>query len=631
MKNRDIINKRLIKPEEFLWKRFSPSIQTFSFLNKFFTSLYIDFSSLINIKSIEWNKDRFNITLIDRSSWETLYISIKDNLWIKKCLGVLCTNNICIWIHDIIKNEVFLKFLVHFSVKWKNIEFSDFLNILTKDLKAKKEYYQIFWKTERPPFSIIQDWWYELHKFRFLVHEWVMRNIDQSISLNLTEASIHHSERECQWISPNNKSTWYHFFNFPWWFYQHNFDKYYYLTNEEKKIFLASNDDNRWIWISTDLNEEDIVMWKWTDKLSDAINYVIDNIEKNNIKVISFNCCCVPRIVWDDIYSVLKKAKEKIKIPLIFQGQLEKTPYEQKVMLLEEYMNKVNTEKIEKIKDSISLFGYHENKYQKDLWDILSENWIKINASFIPSIDVRLLPIVYKSELFIFSPNNFQKEVFESPFQSLWIEYIIPKYPYSFKYTEKWIKAILKEFDKEYRETLSMKELRKSYEAYINYVKDKWFRIWVIFIWKKELEKFLNPDYMDNIDIVNSLEEMWFELNFYIYDDFKWQYFSDNDNSYTLADWNHDDIISIIRKKSENIKYSFFSDDEWFENIFKTNKLDIIYSDLYFDDRIIKLWLNQFNLKNFHVWYEWAIKTIKELINLCKMTFYKNYKQYFYD
>jgi hypothetical protein len=30
--------------------------------------------------------------------------------------------------------------------------------ILTKDLKAKKEYYQIFWKQNRPPFSIIQDW-----------------------------------------------------------------------------------------------------------------------------------------------------------------------------------------------------------------------------------------------------------------------------------------------------------------------------------------------------------------------------------------------------------------------------------------------------------------------------------------
>jgi hypothetical protein len=45
-----------------------------------------------------------------------------------------------------------------------------------------------------------------------------------------------------------------------------------------------------------------------------------------------------------------------MKIPFIFQGQLEKTPYEQKIMLLEEYINQIEIDKIEKIKESISLF-----------------------------------------------------------------------------------------------------------------------------------------------------------------------------------------------------------------------------------------------------------------------------------
>jgi hypothetical protein len=54
-----------------------------------------------------------------------------------------------------------------------------------------------------------------------------------------------------------------------------------------------------------------------------------------------------------------------------------------------------------------------------------------------------------------------------------------------------------------------------------------------------------------------------------------------------------------------------------------------MYSDLYFDNRIVKIGINQFSLKNFYVWYSWALKTIMELINLCEMSFYKNYSKYF--
>lgn len=418
------------------------------------------------------------------------------------------------------------------------------------------------------------------------------------------------------------------FFNFPGWFYDHTFDKYYYLTDKEKTKYLIWDSFWHWMWVSTDLNEDDIVMWKWTDKLSKAIDYVIKNSEKNNIKVISFNCCCVPRIVWDDIYSVLQKAKDKTKIPFVFRWQLEKTPYEQKILLLESYIEKINKNNLWKNPNSISLFWYHENEYQKELGDILLNLWIKINTSFIPSIDVRLLPLMYQSELFVFSPNNFQKEVFEYPFQSIWTKYISPKYPYSLSYTNEWINSIMKEFNLKFIDNNHINSLKESYNNYVNYVKDKNFTVWIVLIWKKEVEKFLNPDYMNNVDVVNFLEEMWFKIKFFIYDNFKWKSIN-NDDSYKISDWNHDDILKIIKSKTNNADISFFSDNASFEKLITDNTLNLIYSDIYFDDRIINLWLNQFSLKNFYVWYSWAIDTIKWLIKLCEMTFYKNYFKYF--
>lgn len=627
----NVFKNRIIKQEDFFDKRFKPSLQTKSNFIKLFDAVYPKFSENIDIKSLDWERDKFNIMLIDKKSGEILHLTLKNNFWNKKCKGILCTNNLCTWIHHELQNEYFLKFLVYFLVKWVDFKLTNFLELLTKDFKAKKEYYQIFWKQNRPPFSVIQDWWHPLQKYRFLVHEWVMRNMDQSISLNLPEASIHHSERECQWISPKNKETWYHFFNFPGWYYDHRFDKYYYLSDEEREKYILWGNEWEWMWITTDLNENDIVMWEWTDKLSRALEYVAENIEKRNIKLLSFNCCCVPRVIWDDVYSVLKRAKEKISVPFIFQWQLEKTPYEQKIMLLEEYIEKIDVDSIKKIENTISLFWFHENKYQKELWDILKNNWIKINTSFIPSIDIRILELMYKSELFVFSPNNFQKEIFEYPFQWIWTKFISPKYPYWANNTENWLKSILWEFNKELLLNEIINDIREEYLSKIEVVKKRWYTIWIVLLWLQEVKKFFSTDYMNNVDLIDFFEEMWFEINFIIYDNFKW-FTKNNDDSYKLSDWNHDKIDEIIYNKLKNKanhKINYFSSDLEFDNFFNNSNLDLVYSDVYFDDRISKLWINQFSLKNFYPWYSGAIKTINELINLCEMSFYKKYSKYF--
>lgn len=631
MKNKNIFLKRVIKPEEFLNKRFKPSIQSKSNFIKLFNLVYPKFSEFIDVKSIEWNKNSFQIMLLDKSCWEIIHLSLKDNFWSKKCWGVLCTDKLCTWVHYEVQNDAFLKFLVYILVKWKDLDLNNFLRILCTDIKAKKEYYQIFWKANRPPFSIIQDWGHPLHEFRFIVPEWVFRNTDQSISLSLPEASIHHSERECQWISPNNKDKWYHFFNFPNWFYEHNFDKYYYLTTEEKEKYISW--DNMWHWmgLSTDLNELDIVMWEWTDKLKRAIDHVVENADKNNIKMISFNCCCVPRIVWDDIYSVLEKAKKKTSIPFVFQGQLEKTPYEQKIWLLEDYIKNIDSEKIKVEPNSISIFWYHENEYQKNIWDILNENNIKINTSFIPTIDVRILPLMYKSELFIFSPNNFQKEAFEYPFQAIWKKSISPKYPYWVKNTNNWLQSVLWEFNIDYKKSKISESIIREYQENIEIVKNKNYKIGISFIWKQEVKNFFSTDYMNNIDVIECLEEMWFGIELFVYDDFK-KYNTNNDDNYKVSDWNHEDIIKIVNDKivqKSKANLHFYSTKEEFDKSLDDSEINIMYSDIFFDDRITKRGINQFNIRNFYVWYNWALKSLNSLMQLCETSYYKNYSKYF--
>jgi len=596
----NVIKNRVLHPEDFEGRRFKPSLQTKSAFLKLFKTLYPDFTKQLKIKSVEWNRELFLIMIIDTDCWEILEIHCgpqKDS----QSRGPYCTDHISMWIQRVVSNAEFKKFLTYFKVAGKSLTFDSFMKILCNDIKAKQEYYQTFWRASRPPLSIIQDWGHPLHKFRYIAHEWVFRNLDQSISLNLPEASIHHSERECQGISPNNKERGYHFFNFPGGYYNHTFDKYYYLTQEEKDLYILGKNMWHGMWFSSDLDENDVVMWEGTNKLIEILKEVEENAKTGNIKLVSFNCCCVPRIIWDDIHSVLKK----------------------------KYIHDIDIDAIKKTPHSISLFWFHENIFQKWLWDILLNAGIKINTSFIPSIDVRILPLMYKSELFVFSPNNFQKEVFEDPFQEIGTKCIMPKYPYGFGNSQAWLKSIFDEFQKELDSKI-IEEKKAIFDRKVEQIKSSWYTLWIVCMWKQDVKKLFNPDYMSNIDIVEFVLEMWFELELFVYDNFDW-FVNNSDDSYSISDWDHDEINRIIQKRFPNnthLHTHFFWELDELATITVEKNIDLMYSDIYFDNRIVKWWMNQFNLKHFHVWFDGAIETINGFISLCQANIYKDYSNF---
>lgn len=633
------IKLRVVETSRFFWRRFKPSLQSNYAFMKIFWLFFPDISTHLEVKSVDWNISYLQFLFTDIKNNETLEIKYRKQEW-ERCKWKFCTDNLCTSVHYNIQNKNFLRFLIWFSTKWKDLNLESFLNVLAKDFKAKKDYYQIFFKAERPPFSVIQDWSHPLQEFRFIVNEAFTRNTDQSINLNLPQVNIHHSERECQWISPNNKATWYHFFNFPKWYYEDDngkkgkdaFDKYYYLSEEEKEQYIWE------LWkrsgslsISTDLDENDVVMWWGNDKLNQAIDIAIKYAQENDIKLVSFNCCCVPRVVWDDVHSTLLHAREKMDIPFLFKWQFEKTPYEQKVFLLEKYLEKIDETKIDKKAKSISIFWFQENVYQKDLVNVLEQNGIRVNASFIPSIDVRLLENMCKSELFVFSPNTLQKEAFEYPFQLIWVPFITPVYPAWVKNSLTWLDEITQKFQISLQLGESTQKNIDSFHDLVKKVESKKFSAWIVFLWIPELKRFFNPDYTNNIDIVRFLEEMWFKIHFFVFDNFK-PYELNRDDTFRESDGNHDMIESLVRSKLPNpdvYTLQYFWEKEELTQKIQESDVNILYSDLYFDKRIIDLWLAQFNQRNFYVGFAGALKTIQELVALCELPFYKHFHTYF--
>lgn len=629
----EIINSRIIKPEDFLWRRYTPSSFVKGKIVRVFSLIYSNFENDFNVKNLNFEEDKFRMLIEYKETTEIFDFYISDNGWDKKCNWVFCTNKVCNWVHYNIWNQWILKFLLSFAKKWVDLDLDFFLKILSFDPKAKKDYYKIFWQSKRPPFSIIQDWAHPTHKVRFIVPEGVLRNLSQSLEFTINQWQIHHAERECQAIWPEiDFEKELRFFAFPKEFYNHTFDKYFYLSEEDKNnIHFENNWGN--LDFFTDLSEDDIVMWKGNEKLEEGLNYLIENIEKNKIKTLSFNCCCVPRIVWDDIQSALMRAKEKIKIPFLFSWQLEKTPFEQKISMLEDYLSQINVSKYKKESSSITLFWYHENPYLKYLNDIFQKNNIVIKAIFIPSINVNLLHKLFETELLIFSPNNFQAEVFEYPFKNMGVPYISPQYPYWLLNTNNWFEEIFKKLWKKYIPWKEELDLINEYKIKVKYVSNNKYKIGLIFIWKQQLDIFFNSDYTNNVDVIKFLEEMGFIIEFFVYDNFDNYLVINNETKFTKDDSNHEKIIKQINDKVTSDKHwiNFFSKEEELYKLLNEKSVDLVYSDLWYENRLVKLWINTFNVKSFDAWYIWALDSINNLIKLIELDYFKKIWKYIYN
>jgi len=95
MKTRqEIINSKIIKPEDFLWKRYTPSTLIKNKFYKIFSLFYRDFSDKFIIINLIFEETFFRILLEYKDTQELLNFYIKDNKWNKDCNYIYCTDNI---------------------------------------------------------------------------------------------------------------------------------------------------------------------------------------------------------------------------------------------------------------------------------------------------------------------------------------------------------------------------------------------------------------------------------------------------------------------------------------------------------------------------------------------------------
>ena len=140
---------------------------------------------------------------------------------------------------------------------------------------------------------------------------------------------------------------------------------------------------------STKLNEFDVTMWTWYDKLYNKIDYILKNCP--DIKILFVLWTCSSELIWDDIDSIVNDFDTWVKIIILHTSWMRWAWYHfTKYNIFKSLFNifNINTD-IDKNNKSINIFfqdWMQNEEFRDEIIEFLSIFWIKVNSFFNSSV-----------------------------------------------------------------------------------------------------------------------------------------------------------------------------------------------------------------------------------------------------
>jgi hypothetical protein len=343
------------------------------------------------------------------------------------------------------------------------------------------------------------------------------------------------------------------------------------------------------------------------------IKDILGKISRNKNIPLQVISTCTSKIIGSDIDSMVKKINKKNDIQILYEHNLGYQPLGEFENLIKNSLKKGDN----KVKNrTINLIGFEDNYATKELTETLKRLFaINLNIICLPEVNIPSLKNFYKANIHILNDLEVYKNIFDNLFKELDIETIKLPPPYGLKPTLKWLKSITKFFK------ISLNDNRK-WKKYYNEIILKWkrltrdaskFRLGLI-ISDENIEFLINPSkYPFGVPLLKCLEEMGFGLNvlFTSRENF--------DNQKRL-------ILDLFKNKKKH-KIELLNNQSKLKEWISKTDCNCIYSDFRNDKRILSNGKTTFSLFLFEKGFDGAIRTLKELLKLCKITMFGGYKK----
>ncbi|MBN1899512.1 MAG: hypothetical protein JW827_12110, partial [Spirochaetes bacterium] len=367
--------------------------------------------------------------------------------------------------------------------------------------------------------------------------------------------------------------------------------------------------------------KEEEVIFGSDPKVFQIMEEIIKIIEKKDISLAIVDTC-INRIIGSDLTSFITKLRQRNKsLKIIYEGQ-HNSPSE-KDDIRKEFGNLIwDILKSRRMKKTdpraINLIGFEEDRATGEIINLLDQYLkIRVNTILFPKVDLITLPDFFKARLQVV--NCFK--IYHDSYNRIIAEKIrnlnalvLPS-PYGIRQTAEWLRSIGKYFGISLEKSREWKKYWRSKIREWNRLKQQAekFRLGII-ISGDDVDSLIDPsELLYGIPFLKFLGEMGFGLDILI-------------NTRENFDIHKQSILEILKDRKHRVQ--LLNNDEKLEEWIDKGNSDCIYSDFRSDMRILLHGRNSFSLFLFEKGIEGALRTLKELLRLCKMSFYKKYQKY---
>lgn len=353
----------------------------------------------------------------------------------------------------------------------------------------------------------------------------------------------------------------------------------------------------------TDIQDRDVI--KGADKLLDqALETLADHPDKPDMVFIQAGC--LPDVTGDDLEASVARTSDRLRLPVVVVG-IQNDPISTAMSKLMEGSDIAQDRPLDP--GSIALLGVPDFVGRHSLGELLERAGIRVLTSVLPNLDRHGLDLLARAEVLVGYPWDRHRETSRRLAERMApARAILPGAPFGVDGTCVWLRAI--------GEAVGRSEaVEKALDAELREVAPQWralraraqrYRVGFI-IEQSNWRAVLNPNRSLGVPMLAMLREMGFGIDVLVY-------------AGTGAA-ERDEVQAGVRVRS------FRSCAELDARLGETEVV-AWYSEMLYDRRLTRNGKNPFSLRQFRMGLRGALESLRELVRLAELPFYRRYSRY---
>lgn len=538
------------------------------------------FEKLFNLKNLEIkfiSATPENIWIFIQKNNCSLYIKLKNNDWVCVIDSNQKQDDIFIKAKEFFEKKSyywFFNMIKKNSLQWSSLDINEQIvwYIDACFIMWALRSHQKFQKKELDnilDFTFFSDYVYE-------------RKARDTLDYEFSSCYINHSELECYICNAESLLGWSSkwmssFFEFE---DQDNYSSDFYESD-------YVNED----WYFTNITQHDTIVEWWIYKIEE----ILDNLDFEKYDVITINQTCTPSIIGDDLRSLIKRYQKKTNTPIVYKDQNAFDSYKELEVLVKKNKNS------HKIKNSLIYVWVWDYDFIEESSNLFWWIWIRFNGNIVPKVNKKLIDMYWRSETQVLFKSDLNEEL-NHIFDDTGKITIYENIPYWLENSINFYNRIVWNFYNNFDEDLKnyFHKQKEQFDFLKNYTKKFW--VWFL-ITPQKINDFFGV--LRWVPIINFFREMWFKINVLFYSE-------------------HMELNSIIynniqeKNLDDKINYEITNSNTVLEKFLLREDIDIYYSEMYNDSRILNKDKFQFSHNDLYYWVSWAVYSQKKLLKLCE-------------